>query len=81
MDYPIITDCDNTWKALPGATEPYDLQAQGGPVLITDHSAPTGTNGILLHPGGTPYLVKTGRTMKYRLAGSTPATLVRVAFP
>lgn len=75
-DYAPITVSTFNWTALPAATEEHFLQCQTGAVLLTRHSAPTGSNGLRLQAGDA-ITVKTGDTWRYKLAENGGAVLIR----
>lgn len=75
-DYAPIPVTSTTWTALPAATEAGILQCQGGAILVTRHSAPTGDNGIRLNDGDA-IAFASGDVWRYRLAGNVGATIIR----
>lgn len=77
-DYAEITDATTEWKSAGALTENVIFQVKSGSVLLTTHSAPTGSMGLRLEAGDRE-MFYSGRTVRYRRIGSSPAVIARVA--
>lgn len=75
---PLITDASNTWSApvTLGTDEIWQARQEG--VFLSTTATPGPQDGILLRDGAAVQ-ISSGRSVRYRLAGSAGALIAREA--